>query len=164
MHEGGKRFYAGVAVLVLSMLTGCGGPSQEAGRYYDRKQGFSIQFPDDWKKQKSTMGVMVTFGSAEDTAKVGIQKQKTSSQQTLADLGEYMEAHIQRNGGRIEERGGEMIDDHDAIWLLSEVGRENSLSYYIQKEDHIYSILCTANRDDFEVSEMREVARSFRFE
>jgi len=153
-----------MVVLISCVLIGCDNTPKEAGRYYDEGKGFSIKFPDGWEKQKAPMGVLVTFGSHENTAAVGVQKQKVSPQQTLADCIEFMESHIQRNRGRIIDRGEAIIADTDAYWMLCDFGSENLLGYYIKKEDHIYSILATAEENDFFEDEMRQVARSFRFE
>ncbi|MEC4685838.1 MAG: PsbP-related protein [Nitrospirota bacterium] len=153
-----------MALLISCVLIGCNSTPKESGRYYNKGKGFSIKFPEGWKKQKSPRGVIITFGSPEDTASVGVQKQKVSPQQTLAYTVKFMKSYTRKIGGKIIDTGETVIDNVDASWLLSDLGSETIITYYMKKDDYIYSILASAAKDDFYEDEMRSIARSFRFE
>ncbi len=153
-----------ITVLMSSVLIGCSNISKEPGRYYNKSKCFSIKFPEGWKKQKSPMGITITFGNPESTAKIGVQKQKIAQQQTLTACVKYMESLIRRSNGKIIDKGETVIDDNDAFWILSKIGQESVLTYYMKKENYIYSIIATAQENDFFENEIREAAESFLFE
>lgn len=153
-----------IAVLISHILIGCRHNPKEPSRYYNKINGFSIKFPDAWKEQKSPMGIIITFGSLENSTRIGVQKQKISPQQTLTDCIQYMESNIAGNGGKIFDKGETVIDDSNAYWILCDLNSENTLAYYIKKEDSIYSILGSAYKNDFSEDEIRKIALSFRFE
>jgi ribosomal protein S6 len=113
---------------------------------------------------KSPAGVTVTYGSPENSLKIGVQKQKISAQQTLSQCIDYMKGHIRRTNGKVLNSGKSVINGTDAAWIRSEISGETALTYYMKKGNDIYSVIATAKGNDFNENKIYEVARSFRFE
>ena len=156
-----------IAVLISCIAVGCTSEPKEPGRYYNKSKGFSIKFPDGWKEQNPDAGIIIKVANTENTAAIGVQVQKLSKEQTLTDALNYMKTFIQRQGGQIIREGEADIDSYGARWFTCRLKNETLLEYLIIKENYIYAMLFTFNADtfsdDFE-NEMREVAKSFRFE
>ena len=162
-----NKLMAGVLyAITLVFFTACSSESIKNGRYYNKKHKFSIQFPENWEKQKPGPGIVVTFGDPENTEKVSIQKQKLPAGRSLKEITNYLKGYIANMGGRIVYESNEIIDSVDAIWFLIEFPNsgEMGLTYYFVKNDFIYSILCFADTQDFYEDKMRTIAQSFRFE
>jgi len=166
-HINRNKLMAGVLFLITAVfLIACSSESIKNGRYYNKKHKFSIQFPEMWEKQKSEPGVVVTFGAPENTTKVGIQRLKLPSRGNFQQVIKFMRAYITNIGGSIIDEGNELIDSTNSTWFLAEfTGKgEMMLAYYFEKNNYIYSILCSADTQDFYEDEMRTIAQSFRFE
>jgi len=131
-----------------------------------KKNKFSIKFPETWKEQKPERGIVVTFGNPDNTAKVGIQRLKLPSRGNFEQVIKFMRSYITNIGGTIIDEGNELIDNTNSTWFLAEfTGKgEMMLAYYFEKDNYIYSILCSADTQDFYEDEMRTIAQSFRFE
>lgn len=156
-----------ITVLITCLAVGCTSEPKEPGRYYNKSKGFSIKLPDGWKEQNPDAGIIIKVANPENTAAIGVQAQKLSKEQTLTDALKYMKTFIQRQGGQIISEGETDIDNYGSLWFTCRLRNEILLEYLIIKENYIYAILSTFNADTFSddlENEMREVAKSFRFE
>jgi hypothetical protein len=155
--------------LISFVVIGCGGgDTGEPGIYYSEKGGFSIEFPDGWKKVK--------LKSEYETASAKDPKGKAIIMVTTKQVADYLTAEesldimIEGMGVYEHERDETTIDEKEALWSIYSATVDNIkytyLSYVTIYGDRFYMISGWVDSNLFSDYEdvFRESADSFRFE
>jgi hypothetical protein len=157
-------------VLLSVFFISCWGSYDDiTGLYTNRGKGFSINFPDEWKKIKAQMGALVTVSDPNELAQISIVVQELPEETTLDKYFKTISSQGKRMGARVKDSGEMTIDEADALWSMMNIkvggGQFTSLNYYVMNKNRVYSIICIADSVDFNdfENEFDAAVESFKF-
>ena len=152
-------------LIAMFLASGCG-QNNKSGTYFNKKEGFSVEFPEGWKKIKTEFGMVVNYTDPEERIKVGIQHQKLPSGKTLEETIKFLPGLFSQQGFKLIDESEAVIDGNDAYWFRL-ILNTNIFSYYIVlKGQDCFAIIFSYDKDS--TSEDAEdtiegIVNSFRF-
>jgi hypothetical protein len=162
-------------VLVL-LLSGCS--SKEADRYHNKKDDFSVKFPNEWENREGFMGTDVISLSPKENAAYRFRENVNVVVESLPegmDLNGYFNANIPKLSSVVRdfqqnESGSSIINNNRAEWLIytGSIGTITlkAKQYYLVNDKKGYVITCSATPATYDAysSIFDAVVNSFQFE
>jgi hypothetical protein len=163
-----KPVYCLLAGLMVLGLAGCNVTAREPGRYYDRSLGFSIKFPEGWKKIAPFPGATITVQDPGKTVALSIAVAKVPANSQAAELIKKVTTHAQAMGITYKDRGQMILNGHDAYWMIGDAGVRGFvyLAYFLLKGERWYSLQFVTDGATFTRSQYQfaDIADTFQLE
>lgn len=160
--------YKAVFLTIISLFFTLNTYAQDFYNYFDKKNLYSINYPDKWEVKVGEEGYDVTFSNKLKTAFCGIKSSEVDDTVSTIDLINSLEAEF-KNAKKITQKTFnkkecENIGITQGIWRLYRNDAVNMVLYVFSKDKKVYIITEIINKSESkeESKLLKQVSYSFK--